>query len=102
MGSVVAGSTILPLLGLGILFWILEAAIHTFLFNEGTFIQQLTRPSINEIWMRLLVACLLVVFGMCVAVVTRRLSESERRMREMLANVQLCTVILDKDGSYAG
>ena len=86
-------------LGLGGLFWVLESAIHAFLFNESSFVQQLTAPTVNEIWMRLLVAFLLIGFGIFANIIVKRLSESERRMSEMLANVQLCTVMLDKDGT---
>ena len=33
---------------LGILFWILEAAIHAFWFKETSFILQLTAPTVND------------------------------------------------------
>ena len=49
--------------GLGVFFWISESFIHAYLFDEGTFVQQLMHPAINEIWMRLLVAILLIGFG---------------------------------------
>ena len=88
-------------LALGVLFWVIESAIHAFVFVEGTFVQQLTAPSANEIWMRSLVVCLFIGFGVYANWITKRLSESNRRMREMMANVQLAAVMLQSDGTIA-
>ena len=55
----------MALLGIGccILFWIIEAAIHVFVLHEGDFIDQLFSTDPNEMWMRLIIFCILVLFG---------------------------------------
>lgn len=49
--------------GLAGLFWILESSVHVFIFHNGGFIQQILPVQSHEIWMRLLVVVMLVVFG---------------------------------------
>jgi PAS domain S-box-containing protein len=84
--------------GIGILFWVLESAIHSFLLTESIFVHQLIKPSINEIWMRGLVLVFLTMFGIALNRTVHKLSEHKRQMREMLANVQLATVMLTRNG----
>ncbi len=60
---------------LGVLFWFLESAIHAFLFNEGTFLQQILQPSVNEIWMRSFIMLLLVGIGFYVHWTVKRIEE---------------------------
>ncbi len=62
---------------LGALFWVLESAIHVFLFKEGTFIQQLTTPTLNEIWMRLLVIFLFIAFGFYIQWMFKKFDENK-------------------------
>jgi PAS domain S-box-containing protein len=50
-------------LGLAVIFWILESAIHVFIFEEGNFIQQISTPAPHEIWMRLFVVAMFVAFA---------------------------------------
>jgi len=48
----------------GLLFWLLETAIHAYIFHHGSFIQELFPTlDIHEIWMRLIVIGILFVFG---------------------------------------
>ncbi len=50
-------------IGLGVLHWILEAFLHVFIFHDGTLIQQLFSPDRHELWMRLLVVVLIIIFA---------------------------------------
>ncbi len=54
--------------GLGVLFWVLESFIHAFIFGERTFAGQLFWPSVNEIWMRLVIGVLLAGFGLYIQI----------------------------------
>ncbi|MDQ7837300.1 MAG: ATP-binding protein [Thermodesulfobacteriota bacterium] len=49
--------------GLGLLFWFVEAAIHSLVLHEGTLIQQIFRPATHELWMRSLVTLMFITFG---------------------------------------
>lgn len=60
-------------IGLGALFWILDSAFDVLVFHEGTFIQMLLTPEPMEMWMRLLVICILIIFGVYAqSAITRR------------------------------
>lgn len=48
---------------LSIIYWLLESAIHVFIFLEGTLTQQVFSPDANELWMRFVVAAIIVSFG---------------------------------------
>ena len=50
-------------IGLATLFWILESAIHVFVFHEGGLVQQIMTPHSHEIWMRLIVIVILIAFA---------------------------------------
>lgn len=49
-------------IGVGILFYILEAAIHVFIFHEGNLYQQIFNPNAHELWMRLFVIFIFIAF----------------------------------------
>ncbi|BBO92190.1 PAS domain-containing protein [Desulfosarcina ovata] len=48
---------------LGIIYWFIEAAVHTYIFKEGSLGFQILSPTIHEIWMRMIVALILVIFS---------------------------------------
>ena len=48
---------------LAVIFWNIEALIHSLIFNKGNFLQQLFPHDPNELWMRLLTFFLIIVFG---------------------------------------
>ena len=48
---------------IAVLFWILESAVHIFIFHEGELIQQLITPHPHEIWMRLIVMAMFIGFA---------------------------------------
>ncbi|MEE9295805.1 MAG: ATP-binding protein [Phycisphaerae bacterium] len=60
------------------LYWILESAMDAFVFRKGDFLERLLAPDPNETWMRLLVACLIVVM----AAISQTLI-NERRSKEL-------------------
>jgi PAS domain S-box-containing protein len=51
-------------IGLGVLFWIIDAAVMSLIFREGDFITQVTIPGSQGIWRRGLVICLMFVFAL--------------------------------------
>jgi len=73
-------------IGLGALFWVLESAIHAFLFHEGSFIQQIYSPSLHETWMRLVVVAMFIAFAGCTqhGIIKRKRSEEALRQSETL------------------
>jgi PAS domain S-box-containing protein len=56
---------VLPMgIGLGILFWIIDAAVMSFIFQEGDWITQVTAPGAQGLWRRGLVLGLMFIFAL--------------------------------------
>lgn len=49
-----------------VLFWFADSAVDSLIFHERTFIEQLISPTPVEIWIRLLVTTLIIIFGITV------------------------------------
>ena len=47
----------------GLIFWILESALHVLVFEQIGFIQQVYSPEPHELWMRLTIVGMFVTFG---------------------------------------
>lgn len=74
--------------------WVLEAFVHVVAFSGGSFLDQLIEPDSNELWMRCMIAGLVIGFGICVQAVFNRqqrqcgmLQQAERRLTD--ANIRL-------------
>jgi PAS domain S-box-containing protein len=68
-------------IGCATLFWILESAVHTFVFHKGQFITQILHTNPHEIWMRLLVSCMFITFGIYAHVIIikrKRMEEASK------------------------
>jgi hypothetical protein len=75
-------------------YWIVEAVVHTFVFENGTIGQQLIPVDLNELWMRSLVCLLFISFGAFAHVVSTRINRArleqqrlQKRLEEALTKV---------------
>lgn len=50
-------------IGLGAVFWLLEAAVHVHMFCDVGFFEQVFRPEPHEAWMRLMIVAMFIGFG---------------------------------------
>jgi len=48
----------------GVVYWPIEAMVHTMIFHSGSFQQNLLELSTNEIWMRSLISIMFMAFGL--------------------------------------
>jgi signal transduction histidine kinase len=71
-------------LGLGLLYWVLESAVHSFVLGEGDLALRLFPDDPHEIWTRLLVLALFVALGFGV----RFALEQRGRERERLQRTE--------------
>lgn len=70
----IADHLILVAIALGALYWILESVMDVLIFHEGNFVKRFLTPDPNKIWMRSLVACILIMFSIhAQVIITRRL-----------------------------
>ena len=70
-------------IGSGALFWILESAVHVFVFGEGNLATQILTPGLNEIWMRLLVVSILVIFGAYAQLIINQRKRAEEALQKV-------------------
>jgi len=76
-------------IGCATFFWILESILHAFVFHKGTFITQILPANPHEIWMRSLVACMFITFGIYAHVIITRRKRVEQALRESEAKSQV-------------
>jgi PAS domain S-box-containing protein len=72
----------------GIFFWVFESFIHVFIFREGKLTGQLFYPDAHEIWMRLFVAGILVLFGTFFQFIIKQRRRAEIELRQEKDSVQ--------------
>lgn len=88
--------------GLGLLFWFVESAIHSLVLHEGTFIRQLLSPAAHEAWMRGLIALMCITFGVYAqSSINKRkrtnetLRENEEKLGGIVASVTDQMIMVD-------
>ncbi len=87
-----------------ILYWFIESAVHCFFFGRGPFLLHVIYPDSHEIWMRLIVVALLIIFslyGQNIINQLRRtemaLIEREKESLRILENNPAAIVLVDCD-----
>ncbi len=82
-------------IGLGVLFWVLEAIIHAYIFFHGNLINELFTPTVHEIWMRSVVIILFIIFALYakLIIIKRKgaelaLWESEEKFRLLAETIE--------------
>jgi len=93
----------------GILYWPFEAAIHTFIFQEGTFFNMLVHAEADEVWMRILVALGFISLGVYAHITNKqqqaliqKLKYQEARSRRIIETACDAYVSIDKHSRITG
>ena len=68
--------------GLGLLYWFLESLMHITVFGQGHFLEHVFTPDVHEIWKRLLVMVLIVLFS----IYAQRSINIRRRTEKVIAD----------------
>lgn len=76
-------SFILLGMGLGATFWILESALHVFIFHEGNLINQIVPSNPHELWMRLVITSLFIMFGLYAQYIINKRKRAEERAKHI-------------------
>ncbi len=74
-------------IGLGILWWVLEASIHVLVFQDRSLIGQLLSPDRHELWMRSLVAGLLLIFSAYAQSIVSQRKRAEEATKQAYAEL---------------
>ena len=91
-------------IGLGLLYWLLESLMHITVFGQGDFLAHVFTPDVHEIWKRLLVAVLIILFSVYAqrSINIRQRTESaladrEKELSLILENNPAGIVLVDAD-----
>jgi len=68
--------------GITAIYWLLESFLFFFLRPEANFIQHLIGPGRFEVWTRLLVLCMFLIFGSHVQYTLEKRRAAESRVRD--------------------
>ncbi len=98
---------VLTAIFLGALYWALESLLNVFSPDEISFYQQIFGPNISEIWPRLIVFCLFLMFGSHVQFTINErkkaaeaLRESEEKYRTILESIEEGYYEVDFEGYF--
>lgn len=81
---------------LAFLYWGLESFLNVFSPEEVSFYRQLFGPNVSEIWMRLIVLCLFLIFGSHVQFTINKREQAEKALRasyRKLQNARMATIL---------
>ncbi len=81
---------------LAFLYWGLEAFLNVFSPEEINFYRQIFGPNVSEMWMRLIVLCLFMIFGSHVQNTIKKRREAEMDLLESyrkLQNARMATIL---------
>jgi PAS domain S-box-containing protein len=87
-----------------VLYWLIESAVHSYFFDRGSFLSHVIYPDGHELWMRLIVVALLIIFSLYgqQAINNRRrnelaLIEREKDTQRILENNPAAIILVDCD-----
>ena len=102
-----AGNFIWVGIGIAILYWVLESFIHVLFFGGSRFAAELITPDVHEIWKRILVISLLILFGVFAQQYLNlrqrsenALKESEKKYRTIFEEALNPIFLFDDDGHF--
>lgn len=78
----ITGKIALLGIGLAAFYWMLDSAMHAFVFHEGTLIEAILLQGYHGIWERLLMVCLLVMFSVYAQFIINNRKRAEAALRE--------------------
>lgn len=76
-------------IGIGIVYWLFESLLDTFVFHQGSLTERIFTPDLNETWMRLLVISLLIIFGFYAQSLIEKRNLAEEEVRKINEDLDL-------------
>jgi len=70
----------------GLVFWLLDSAVDSFLLNKSTFLHQVFSSEADELWMRLFVLLTFISFGYYSGVIISRAEKADGDVEAMTGN----------------
>jgi len=92
-----------------VLFWVVEALLHSFVFGEETFLESLFTPDADEIWMRMLISFVVIGFGFYAQravdqldALQVQLRKKSQRLHEVIDHSYDAYISMDAEGKITG
>ena len=73
---------------LGILFWLLESAIHSYILKQGPYWSQVFTRNLHETWMRGTIFLLFIAFGAFAQYAHNRCKKNEEKLEQAYAELE--------------
>lgn len=74
---------------LSVLLWVTEAFLHTFIFKlEKSFIVTFLIPPLHELWMRLIMIFIILMFSILAQNITNKLHDMHKSLQEVERNLR--------------
>jgi PAS domain S-box-containing protein len=103
--EVLPDSMVLAVIFLATLYWILDSVLNIFFSNKFNLIAELIGPDLYDIYLRIIVLCLFIIFGSHaqsvinkLRVAKQRLNESEELWRSLVATAPDMIAAVDRKG----
>ena len=81
-GKALTNRLILIGVGLAAFYWLLESSIHTFVFQNGSFFDQILPSNAHELWMRLVVCFVLIWFSIYAQIIVKQLRQAKAELQQ--------------------
>jgi PAS domain S-box-containing protein len=78
----VSDSMVLAVVLISTVYWVLDSILNIFFSNKFNLIAQLIGPDLNDIYIRVVVLCLLVILGSHAQSIINRLQEAKQKLNE--------------------
>ena len=98
--NTISESMVVTGIGLAAFYWVCESFMYFFLAPEANIFQIILGPDLFQVWTRILVLCIFVIFGSHVQYTYNKRREADSALRE--SSEKYRTILTDKDGKPAG
>jgi len=85
---------------IGGLYWLVESVIHIVILNNS-FIEGLFPSSLHELWMRSLITCMFIGFGIYAQIVITKLRKSRNFLQTLIDGIPDIVMVIDFDHRIA-
>jgi PAS domain S-box-containing protein len=84
-------------ISIALIFWIVESIIHVYIFDKGNLISHIFTLDLHEIWMRLLVSSILIIFSVYMQRVSKKIKLVNEELNQIFNTTAVGMCVIDKD-----
>jgi len=69
-------------------FWIFQSIVDVVVFHEGSLVEQILTPGLRDVWLRTLVICTLIMFGVYARSIVTEYKKAEEKIRSQTEKIR--------------